>query len=115
MACSVTFGAPQGLTAMLCIPQPPNALCDVRTKSGGSRSATEVVHKSLFIRMLVACLGDMGEEPMAVATTCLVERFAPAVCINTGITGSLDSDLKIGDVMVSVQCLLVFVLGVSLP
>ena len=53
------------------------------------------------LRVLVACIGDMGTEPMAVAANSLVATFKPAVCINTGVTGSLHrSDMKIGDVMV---------------
>ena len=49
------------------------------------------------------CLGDMGQETMASATINIVRVLNPSVCINTGITGSLnDGDLKIGDVMVHV-------------
>lgn len=58
------------------------------------------------VHLLAVCLGDMGQETMASATINLVRVLNPNVCINTGITGSLnDGDLKIGDVMVkTAQC-----------
>lgn len=53
------------------------------------------------VHLLAVCLGDMGQETMASATINIVRVLNPSVCINTGITGSLnDGDLKIGDVMV---------------
>ena len=60
---------------------------------------------------MAVCLGDMGQETMAGATANIVRVLKPNVCINTGITGSLnDDDLKIGDVMVHVHCALLTVL-----
>lgn len=50
--------------------------------------------------VLMMLVNSMGTTPMAATVTRVVEKFSPFVVANVGITGSIDKDLKIGDVMV---------------
>ena len=43
----------------------------------------------------------IGKVNMAVATTLMMENYAPDVLINAGVGGAIDRDLQIGDVVIS--------------
>jgi adenosylhomocysteine nucleosidase len=51
-------------------------------------------------RVVVAATG-VGKVNAALTTTLLVERFAPAAVVFTGVAGALDPDLQPGDVVVA--------------
>lgn len=50
---------------------------------------------------VVLTLSGIGKVAAAVATTLLLDRFAPACVINTGSAGGFDPELHIGDVIIS--------------
>ncbi len=51
--------------------------------------------------VLVQC--GIGKVNAAIGTTLLIERFKPDYVINTGTAGGLDGDLKVGDVVISLE------------
>ncbi|WP_445401501.1 5'-methylthioadenosine/S-adenosylhomocysteine nucleosidase [Zobellella sp. An-6] len=52
-------------------------------------------------RKVVLTRSGIGKVAASVATTLLLERFAPALVINTGSAGGFDPTLHVGDVVVS--------------
>lgn len=61
-------------------------------------------HKGLIHGQRVVLMqSGLGKVSASVATTVLIEYFKPDVVINTGSAGGLDSDLNIGDVVISEQ------------
>ncbi len=61
----------------------------------GSLHGVEVV--------VVKC--GIGKVAAAVATTALVDRFAPDYVVNTGSAGGFDTDLNIGDLVIATSVL----------
>jgi adenosylhomocysteine nucleosidase len=51
--------------------------------------------------VLLQC--GIGKVNAAIGTTLLIERFKPDHIINTGVAGGLNSDLKIGDIVISIE------------
>ena len=52
---------------------------------------------------VVTFIGGVGPEKAGIVGDRLMQRFKPATIINIGLAGSLDSDVKIGDVIVAEQ------------
>src|SRR5690625_1126730 len=69
--------------------------------------AKETIANCLFIRgtlkekELILLRSGIGKVNAAMATTILHERYQPNVVINTGSAGGLDSQLSIGDIIIS--------------
>ena len=59
---------------------------------------------SLGGRPVVLVVSGIGKVNAAVCATVLVERFAVSHIIFTGVAGSLDATIEIGDVVVSTDC-----------
>lgn len=47
----------------------------------------------------------IGKVNMAACTQMLIDRYAPEFVINTGVAGSLDAAINIGDIVISTDCL----------
>ena len=54
-------------------------------------------------KQVVLTRSGIGKVAAAVATTLLLERFAPDCIINTGSAGGFDTELHIGDVVISTE------------
>lgn len=75
-------------------------------KSSLENLTTETWHHLTFYQgvlsgheiVLVKC--GIGKVAASVATTALIERFAPDFVVNTGSAGGFDTDLNIGDVVI---------------
>lgn len=52
--------------------------------------------------VLLEC--GIGKVNAAIGTQIMIDRYSPDVIINSGIAGSLSQDLKIGDIVVSIDC-----------
>jgi nucleoside phosphorylase/5'-deoxynucleotidase YfbR-like HD superfamily hydrolase len=52
-------------------------------------------------QVVVTFIGDMGPVPATRFTTQFLERYTPNLLVNFGLSGSLRSDVKLGDVVVS--------------
>ena len=55
---------------------------------------------------VVVVRSGIGKVNAAVCTQILIDDFKAEVVINTGIAGSLNADINIGDIVVSTDCLL---------
>ncbi|MBA4601469.1 5'-methylthioadenosine/adenosylhomocysteine nucleosidase [Thermoactinomyces mirandus] len=53
---------------------------------------------------LVLCKSGVGKVNAALCTQILIDRFQVQAIIFTGVAGALDSDLDIGDLVVSTEC-----------
>lgn len=51
--------------------------------------------------VLLQC--GIGKVNAAVGTALLIERFKPSFVINTGVAGGLDTDLSVGDIVISIS------------
>ncbi|HKP53206.1 MAG TPA: hypothetical protein VJ183_11210 [Chloroflexia bacterium] len=60
-------------------------------KSGGQRS----------FRCLATFIGKMRKEKAAILTTQIIDKYAPTTFVLLGIAGSLDKDVKLGDVLIT--------------
>ena len=47
----------------------------------------------------------IGKVNMAACTQMLIDRYSPDFVINTGVAGSLDAAINIGDIVISTDCL----------
>lgn len=62
----------------------------------------DVVEGELGRKRVVLCAGGIGKVNAAIATTALIERYAPQLVINTGCAGAYPgSGLAIGDLVVA--------------
>jgi len=52
---------------------------------------------------VVLTKSGIGKVAAAVATTLLLEKFAPDTIINTGSAGGFDTDLNVGDIVISTE------------
>lgn len=73
----------------------------VRVESYGSRDYYEGMLEGAPV-VLVAC--GIGKVSAAVCAQTLIDRFGPTHLIFTGIAGSLDARIDIGDMVVSTDC-----------
>ena len=60
---------------------------------------------SLYGVEVVVVKCGIGKVAAAVATTALVDRFAPDYVVNTGSAGGFDTDLNIGDLVIATSVL----------
>ncbi|WP_106497069.1 5'-methylthioadenosine/S-adenosylhomocysteine nucleosidase [Lentibacillus sp. Marseille-P4043] len=61
------------------------------------------VQGKLHDKDVVLLKSGIGKVNAAMATTIMHERFAPSYVINTGSAGGFDTDLDVGDVVISTQ------------
>ncbi|MGY0694303.1 5'-methylthioadenosine/S-adenosylhomocysteine nucleosidase [Virgibacillus sp. FSP13] len=61
------------------------------------------VHGKLHGKDVVLLKSGIGKVNAAMATTIMHERFSPSYVINTGSAGGFDTDLEVGDVVISTQ------------
>ena len=61
------------------------------------------VHGNLWGLDTVVVVSGIGKVNMAICTQILVDHFSVDTVINTGVAGSLNNDLEIGDIVLS-QC-----------
>ena len=62
-------------------------------------------HKGkIFGREIVCCECGIGKVNAAMSTQIMIDLYAPEVIINSGIAGSLSGDIRIGDIVVSDDC-----------
>jgi len=54
-------------------------------------------------KKVVLTKSGIGKVAAAVATTLLLEKFAPDTIINTGSAGGFDTDLNVGDIVISTE------------
>lgn len=54
-------------------------------------------------KSVALCLSGIGKVNAAIATTLLIEHFAPDCIINTGSAGAIAQGLNIGDVVIGVE------------
>ena len=66
-----------------------------------SLAGCEFYHGTLAGQNVVLTRSGIGKVAAAVATTLLLDRFAPDCVINTGSAGGFDPELHIGDVVIS--------------
>lgn len=63
--------------------------------------ANIVIHTGkLFDKDIALCQSGIGKVSAAVATTLLIQNFAPDCVINTGSAGGIGDGLKVGDVVI---------------
>ena len=55
------------------------------------------------VRIVATFLGEMGPTPASQRANRLIDRFQPQLIVIVGIAGSLDSDVKLGDVVVATE------------
>jgi adenosylhomocysteine nucleosidase len=53
---------------------------------------------------VVCCECGMGKVNAAMSTQIMIDRYHPDAIINSGIAGSLSSDIRIGDLVISDDC-----------
>ena len=55
-------------------------------------------------REVVCCECGIGKVNAAMSAQIMIDRYAPDVIINSGIAGSLSGDIRIGDIVISDDC-----------
>ena len=58
----------------------------------------------IFGREVVCCECGIGKVNSAMSTQIMIDLYHPDVIINSGIAGSLSADIRIGDIVVSDDC-----------
>ena len=62
-------------------------------------------HKGdIFGKEVVCCECGIGKVNAAMSTQIMIDNYHPDVIINSGIAGSLSGDIRIGDIVVSDDC-----------
>lgn len=64
-------------------------------------AGNEFVRGKLYEREIVVVKCGIGKVNAAICTQALIDRFAPQFIINTGVAGSMDSSVVIGDIVIS--------------
>ena len=70
------------------------------------RTAAKITYTKgeLFGREVVCCECGIGKVNAAMSTQIMIDLYHPDVIINSGIAGSLSGDIRIGDIVVSDDC-----------
>lgn len=55
----------------------------------------------LYNKKVVICISGIGKVAAAICAQTMIIKFEPELIINTGVAGSLSSDIKIGDIVIS--------------
>lgn len=58
----------------------------------------------IFGREVVCCECGIGKVNAAMSTQIMIDRYSPDLIINSGVAGSLSKDIRIGDVVISDDC-----------
>lgn len=58
----------------------------------------------IFGQEVVCCECGIGKVNAAMSTQIMIDRYSPDVIINSGIAGSLSKDIRIGDIVISDDC-----------
>lgn len=68
------------------------------------KAGLEFTKGKIFDKEVVLLECGIGKVNAAVGTQILIDLFAPDVIINSGIAGSLNKNLTIGDIVISTDC-----------
>ncbi len=58
----------------------------------------------IFGKEVVCCECGLGKVNAAMSTQIMIDLYQPGVIINSGIGGSLSKDIRIGDIVISDDC-----------
>lgn len=72
----------------------------IQGKTEGNENGFEYIIGTKDDKSVVLVKSRIGATRSSIATTWLIENYNPAVLLFSGIAGALDSELKIGDVVV---------------